>query len=226
MPRGGETKYFDTSFSATVAANADWTGTEIPCTNYIQSDGTTLGAYTDSALIPSAIGAGFGQANGSKYVIKKVRARGEIVSIVASDQADVPTPNTLRVCMIQDLRPNGAQAQGEDVFADMGSAGQNNFNFLAMGAGTGSRFRILADEWVTLNPKAAGTDGANTNSTIRGGTTFSFVWKPKKPVEVFLKANSSTPTVASLSSCNVFLLAHCSFATVAINGCARCYYVD
>lgn len=222
----GETKYFDTSFSQTVAVAADWTGTEVPCTNYIQSDGTTLGAYTDSALIPSAIGAGFGQANGSKYVIKKVRVRGEVVGTVASDQADVPIPNTVRICLIQDTRPNGSQAQGEDVFADMGSAGQNNFNFLAMGAGNGSRFRILADEWVTLQPAVAGTDGANTNSTVRTGALFSFMWKPKKPVEVFLKANSSTPTVASLSSCNVFLLAHAASSTVALNGCARCYYVD
>jgi len=51
-----ETKYFDTVFSQTVASAQDWTGTEVPCVNYIQSDGTTVGAYTDSALIPSAIG--------------------------------------------------------------------------------------------------------------------------------------------------------------------------
>lgn len=222
----GETKYFDTSFSQTVASAGDWTGTEVPCTNYIQSDGTTVGAYTDSALIPFAVGAGYGQVVGSKYNLKKIRVRGEVTGIVGADQADVPPPNSVRVVLVQDLRPNGAQAQGEDVFTDMGNGPQCNYSFLAMGAGTGAKFRILADETIMLQPALAGTDGASTNSVVRSGQTFSFVWKPKQPLQVFLKANSASPTVASLSSANIFLLAHAGSATTttAIQGCARCYY--
>jgi len=220
----GETKYFDTSFSATVSSAADWTGSEVPCTNYIQSDGTTVGAYTDSALIPTAIGAGYGQVVGSRYNLKKIRVRGSVVGVVASDAADVPTASSVRMCLVQDMRPNGAQAQGEDVFTDMGSAAQVNHAFLAMGAGTGARFRILADEWVTLQPAVAGTDGASTNSTVRTGHHFSFVSNFKTPIQVFLKANSATPTVASLSNMNIFLLMHTSLATVAVNGVSRAYY--
>jgi len=119
----GETKYFDTSQgSAGIANAADWTGSELPSTNYIQSDGTTLGAYTDSALIPSAVGAGYGQVVGSKYHLKKIRTRGQIWSIVQSDQADVPLPSTVRMLLVMDTRPNGAQGQGEEVLADMGTA--------------------------------------------------------------------------------------------------------
>jgi len=221
----GETKYFDVSFGASgVSAAADWTGSEVPCTNYIQSDGTTIGAYTDSALIPSAIGAGYGQVVGSKYHLKKIRVRGEVLGVVASDQADVKGPTTVRIVLVLDERPNGAQSQGEDVFPDMGTAAQNNFSFLAMGAGTGGKFRILKDEWITLNPQVAGTDGANTNSTCVGGATFSFAYKPKTPLNVCLKANSATPTVASLSSHNIFLLAHCGTASVLISGVSRAYY--
>lgn len=222
-----ETKYFDTSFSQTISVVADWTGTEVPCTNYIQSDGTTLGAYTDSALIPSAIGAGFGQVVGSKYNLKKIRVRGSVQSLVGSDQADVAVPTTVRVVLVQDLRPNGAQAQGEDVFPDMGTSTQDNFSFLAMGAGNAGKFKILADEWITLDPSVAGTDGANTNSVSRGSKTFSMIWKPKTPLQVLLKANSAVPTVASLSSCNIFLLAHADFGSpsTTIQGAARCYYV-
>lgn len=220
----GETKYFDASFAQVVSVAADWTGSEVPATNYVQSDGTTVGAYTDSALIPSAVGAGYGQVVGSKYWIKKMRVRGEVAGLVAADQADVPAPASVRVCLVQDTRPNGAQAQGEDVFTDMGDAKQVTYSFLAMGAGTGSRFRILADEICMLDPAVAGTDGTNTNSVSREGKTFSFLWKPKKPIQVFLKANSSTPTVASLSNMNVFLLAHASSGVVGINGVARCYY--
>lgn len=223
---GQETKYFDTSFEQNpIATAADWTGTEVPCTNYVQSDGTTVGAYTDSALVPSAVGAGYGQVVGSKYQIKKIRCRGSITANVQSDQADVPGPAIVRVVLVQDTRPNGAQAQGEDIFTDLGGAAQCNFSYLAMGAGQGSRFRILADEFVTLQPAVAGTDGANTNSTARQGATFSFQYKPKKPIEVFLKANSSTPTVASLSNENFFLLAHANTGTIAISGAARCYYL-
>jgi len=222
-----ETKYFDTSFSQVISAAADWTGSEVPCTNYIQSDGTTVGAYTDSALIPSAIGAGYGQIVGSKYLLKKLRVRGVVRSIIASDAADVPPATTVRVVLVQDLRANGAQAQGEEIFTDMGSAFQDNFSFLAMGAGNAGKFKILADEWCTLQPAIAGTDGTNTNSVAREAKTFSFIFKPKKPIQVLLKANSSTPTVASLSNTNIFLLAHHdtnSGGTVAIDGCARCYY--
>jgi len=224
MPTADETKYFDTSQSQTISQAADWTGSEVPCTNYIQSDGTTVGAYTDSALIPSAIGAGFGQVNGSKYKIKKIRCRGQITPAIASDQADVPAPAVVRVALVHDTRPNGAQAQGEDVFPDMGTANQNNWSFMAMGAGNAGRFRILKDAWVQIDPAAAGTDGANTNSTSRTGKTFAFTWKPKVPLEILLKANSSTPTVASLSSGNIFLLAHASGGAISIDGCARCYY--
>jgi len=222
----GETKYFDTSFAQTLANAADWTGTEVPCTNYIQNDGTTLGAYTDAALIPSAIGAGYGNVVGSKYHLKKMRVRGELRSAVAADQADIPLATTARVLLVMDTRPNGAQAQGEEVMADMGTSAQNNFNFLAMGAGQGGRFRILKDEIVQLQPSSAGTDGASTNSAVNGAALFNFTWKPSKTLEVLLKANSASPTVASLSSHNIFLLAH-SNATVigtVISGCARCYY--
>lgn len=80
----------------------------MPCTNYIQSDGTTLGAYTDSALIPSAVGAGYGQVVGSKYMLHKIRVRGQVFPAVNSDQADVPPMASVRVVLVQDLRPNGA----------------------------------------------------------------------------------------------------------------------
>lgn len=227
MPSSDETKYFDTSFNQAIASAADWTGTEVPCTNYLQSDGTTVGAYTDSALIPSAIGAGYGQVVGSKYKIKKIRVRGQVLSGVASDQADVPGPCTVRVALVHDTRPNGSQAQGEDIFTDIGTSPQNNFSFLAMGAGQAGRFRILKDEWMVLQPAVAGTDGASTNSVARTGGLFSFTWKPKVPYEVLLKANSNTPTVASLSNCNIFLVAHTDSATLvnAITGAARAYYL-
>lgn len=225
-PPPTETKYFDTSFQATIATSADWTGTEVPMTNYIQSDGTTVGAYTDSALLPSAIGAGYGQVNGAQFYLKKLRVRGAVLPTVLPDQADVRGPFTVRLCLVYDGQPNGAQAQGENVFTDMGSTYQCVHSFLAMAAGSGGRFRVLKDKTFVLQPGVAGTDGASTNSITNGGAQFSFSVNWRKALRVILKANSSTPTVASLSNCNIFLLALSSGASTNVYGCSRAYFTD
>jgi len=228
MPMPTETKYFDTAFQQTVASAADWTGTEVPCTAYIQSDGTTVGAYTDAALVPSAIGAGYGQVGGNKYYLQRMRVRGQLAPATISDQADVQVATTTRVLLICDTQPNGAQAQGEEVFTDMGSAAHNNFSFLAMAGGAGGRFQVLKDKVFIQQPAVVQTDGASTGSFVRTGNTFKFNVSFKKRRQLVLKANSAVPTVASLSNMNFFLLAHCSATSGApvISGCARAYYVD
>jgi len=225
-PMPTETKYFDTSFNWAIGSAADWTGTEAPMTNYVQSDGTTVGAYTDAAIIPSAIGAGYGQINGNKYYIKRIRIKGAVVPTVESDQADVPGPQTCRIVVVEDTQPQGAQAQGEQIFTDLGSAAAVNFSFLAMAAGSGGRFRILKDKIYINQPGSAGTDGASTMSTSRNGQLFKFNINFSKPRQVILKANSAVPTVASLSNCNIFILAHAQGTTTSLIGAARCYYQD
>lgn len=225
----GETKYFDTTTAFTVPGLADWTGTEVACSSYIQSDGTTVGAYTDAALIPSAIGAGYGQVQGSKYILKKIRIKGQVaMSGTLGDQADGAFGRTVRIVLVQDTQPNGSQAQGEDIFTDLGAANQCNFSFLAMGAGSGGRFRILADKIVALQPSAAQTDGANTGSISFTTPTFKLGHNFKNGLQVLVKANSSTPTVASLSNNNIFMLAHMSSSTPTVTLAAACraYYVD
>lgn len=223
-----ETKYFDTSFTQSIANGADWTGTEVACSNYIQSDGTTVGAYTDSALLPSAVGSGYGQVVGTKYALKALRVRGSLTSNIAADQADVPVPASVTIALVQDTQPNGAQAQGEEVYTDMGAATQVNFSFQAMGAGAGGRFKILKRKTFILQPQLAGTDGTNTNSVVLGGTQFNFEHQWRKPLVTCIKGNSATPTTASLSDNNIFMLAHCSSQSNAVimNGCARAYYLD
>lgn len=221
-----ETKYFDTSFSQNVASAADWTGTEVPCTNYITSDGTTIGAYTASALIPSAVGSGYGQVVGSKYMLKALRVRGAIQPTVSSDAADALAPIYVTLALVLDTQPNGTQAQGEEVYTDLGTADQCNYSFQAMGAGAGGRFKVIKRKTFVLNPGAMGTDGTNTNSVSMNGAQFEFTYQPKKPLLVCIKANSATPTVASLSDNNIFLLAHATSSIVFVQGAARAYYAD
>jgi len=230
-PMPTETKYFDTSFQNTVSVASDWTGSEVACTSYIQSDGTTVGSYTDSALIPSAIGAGYGQINGNKYYLKKLRIRGVAIPTYTADQTDVLQPASIRLTVVMDTQPQGAQAQGESIFTDMGTAAQTHFSFMAMAAGSGGRFQVLKDKTIMIQPAVAAADYAAlpaTNSGVRTGINFKFNMNWKKPLHVMLKANSATPTVASLSNYNIFIIAHCTQATpvLTINGVARAYFSD
>jgi len=223
-----ETKYFDTTFSATVDSAADWATASVPMTSYIQSDGSTVAAYTDRALIPSAVGSGYGQVVGSKYLLKKVHIRGELYGTAAVDQADVLPGTSVRCVLVMDTQPNGAQATGDLVFTDLGNARQCNFSFMAMGAAGNGRFRILKDKIYLLQPANAGTDGTSTNSVICSNGKFNFVYSPKKPISVRIKASGSTPAIAQLTDVNIFLMAHASTAVNApvIAGAARAYYVD
>lgn len=137
-----------------------------------------------------------------------LRVRGEVISNAAADAADVPGARVVTLALVHDTQPNGSQAQGEDVFTDLGLASQCNHSFQAMGAGAGGRFKILKRKSFILQPVVAGTDGTNTNSTNCTGAQFNFEYQPKRPLVTCIKANSATPTVASLSDNNIFLLAH------------------
>jgi len=160
-------------------------------------------------------------------MLKKLRIRGSVIPTVRSDQADVISPVSVRIILVEDTQPQGAQAQGETIFSDMGNQFQMHYSFLAMAAGSGGRFRVLKDKTYMCQPGIAGTDGASTMSVGSNGFEFKMNYNFKMPRQIMLKANSSTPTVASLSNCNIFLIAHATAAiTPVINGAARAYYCD
>lgn len=222
-----ETKYFDTFFSQSVDASADWATTVVAMTSYMNADGSTVSAYTDGALIPSAIGSGYGQVVGNKYVLKKLKCRGEVVPAVVSDAADMTSPTTVRVVLVQDTQPNGAQATGNQLFTDWGSNSQCNYSYQSISSGNGGRFRVLYDRIYQLQPAVAGTDGANTNSVMNNAVKFSFVKTWKNGLKTVIKSGASTPAVASLSDNNIYLLAHAGGgATCTIRGNARASYSD
>ncbi len=222
-----ETKYFDTAVDGhTIATAADWTGTEVPCDVRIGGDGSTVTAYTDSALIPSAQGTGYGELLGTRYRLKAIRIKGSLNAAVQSDQADVARAAIVRVVLVMDTNANGAQAQGETVFTDFGSDAVNCNSFLNMGT-TGGKFRILRDMRVMLQPAVAGTDAANTNTVVRESSLFHMQWKPKKPLVVSLKASAATPATSQLQSHNIFLLALTdSGAGANIDFACRAYFCD
>ncbi len=224
-----ETKYFDTGIQSVVTwTGTDWSASEVPCDNFVNSSGTAA-AYTDSCLVPTAVGSGYGQVNGNRYKLKKIRVRGSLSLAVQADQADMLPPTFVRVMLIHDEQPNGAQAQGEDIMQDIGATGENLYSFKRV-ASTSGRFRVLKDEFVTLQPATAGTDAANTNSLMWSGSQFSFQYQPNVPILVNIKSGNATPTVAGTINCNFFMLVGAVRSAAAIgvivSAATRCYYVD
>jgi len=229
---GPETKYFDTAIDASVTtAGSTWADTEVPCDFYVNSSGAPA-AYTDSALIPSAQGSGYGQVDGLKYRIKKMRIRGSLSTATTTGGTAASSGTLTRLLLIMDTQPNFAQAQGEDVMQDVGDYSSNAYTFQRV-SNTGGRFRILKDKWFRNNPAVAVNNaGATTVSEAYTNSIFKFQWVPKVPVEVNIKAGNATPTVAGLSNLNIFLLAYSynqgagGAQTVNVNAACRTYYFD
>lgn len=224
-----ETKYFDTGINIAVTATATtWADTEVLCDNYINTSGAAA-AYTDACLIPTAVGAGYGQVNGNRYKLKKLRARGSFFTNIQTDQADALNAAQVRMLMVMDKQPNGAQVQGEDVMQDIGDSLENIHAYYKTSTNSG-RFKILKDERFVLQPAAIGTDGANTNSITFETGTFDFTYKPKKPLLVNIKAGNAVPTIAGTVDCNIFLLLFGLVqnvgAAVSLSAACRAYYCD
>ncbi len=224
-----ETKYFDTGiFHAVSWAGTDWSDSEVPCDNFVNGSGTAA-AYTDSCLLPTAIGSAYGEVNGNRYKLKKIRVRGTLVAPVAMNAADMLTAVNVRLMLIHDEQPNGAQAQGEDIMQDVGSVGENLFSYKRVASSSG-RFRILKDNFITLQPATAGTDGTNTNSLAFETAHFSFQYQPNSPILVNVKSGSATPTIASTINCNMFLILAGTrggaAVSITIAAASRAYYVD
>lgn len=225
-----ETKYFDCGINAQVtAAGTDWANTEVPCDNAVNGSGSAA-AYTDCSLIPSTTGSGYGQVNGNRYKLKKVRVRGAIDISNLTLQTAVAAPVIARLVLVMDTSPNGLQAQGEDVFQDIGAAGENQFSFQRVSA-TSGRFRILKDLMIPLDPCATVNNAAATTvSTAYQRKVFSMAWSPKTPYMCNINSSTAFPATSGLVTCNIFLLAYAgSFTGVAalnIQAASRAYYCD
>jgi len=224
----GEVKYFDTGINAAVTtAGTTWATTVVPCDNYVNSGGAPA-AYTDSALVPTAQGSGYGQVNGNKYLLKTLRVKGSLSCTKTTAATNASNPIPVRVVLVMDTMPSGAQAQGEDVFQDFGATEENAYSFLRMAAG-GGRYQILKDKLITINPMVSVNDTtASTVSTTYGQPHFKFAVKPNKEVQI--KTGNATPTIAGTVNCNIFLLAYAYQTTgavaVTVQACSRAYYVD
>lgn len=224
----GEVKYFDTGINAAITtAGTTWADTEVPCDNYVNSGGAAA-AYTDSCLIPTAQGSGYGQVNGNKYLLKTLRVKGALYMPPVALGNGVSAAVPVRLVLVMDNMPSGAQAQGEDVFQDFGATEENAYSFLRMASG-GGRYTILKDKIVTINPMVAANNAAATTVSVAYAQPhFKFAVKVNKEVQI--KTGNATPTIAGTVNCNIFLLAFAYNSTavqaITVQAAARAYYVD
>jgi len=219
-----EEKYFDVSGFSTVSAGANWEGTEVPCDNYIEDDGVTLGAYTESALIPSANGPGYGQVLGAKYQIKRIYVKGHVQITAVGDLADVPESHPTRIALVMDKQAGGAQLQGENVFSDMGNVAACVYSCQQQGL-LSHKYQVLMDHTGMHDVSSTSTDGGNTCSACWTAVPFSFSYEPSHPLIVNVLTSGATPSVAQLKDVNIFLL--CLSGRVGtITFVSRCYYTD
>jgi len=224
--RGPVVKYFDTAIQDTLSTNASWTATEIVCASYIEANGTTVSAYTDSSLNPSAQGVGYGQVTNQRYFIEKIRIKGHIEPDVTTAAASTSGAGVVRIALVIDQNCAGVQAQGENVFTDWGDSTLVNHSFQQTGQITARRYRVVKDFTFIMNiTSAVNNASASTVSYGRREIPFSFMYKPKQPIEVNLLAGVTTPATSSLQDVNMFLLGHSNVGCDII-AVSRCYFTD
>lgn len=230
-PLKPETKYFDCGINAAVTADGTtWADTEVPCANYVTSNGTTS-AYTDSCLIPTANGSGYGQVDGSRFMMKRIRVRGVLRHANTNNVLEAQHSNLVRLVLVMDTQANGVQAQGEDVMQDYGAVPENQFSYQRIAGTAVNRFRVLKDETFVLQADVMGDYNATEAQSIAyRDHFFNFMYQPKKPLQISIATGNATPTVAGALSHNIFLLAFSSrggaATTIRVQAATRCYYCD
>jgi len=217
-----EVKYFDVCGNPAIANTADWTGTEVVCSNYLKDDGVDFSAgYTDAALIPSANGPGYGEILGKRYQIVKLCVQGSVTIDQEEDDPDRITGVSSRLVLVMDKKAGGSQLQGEQVFDDPGIVDILVHAFPQQGQVT-NRFEILEDvrfvHDVSTNPPSNVKTGWHRKH-------FSFVYVPPKPLIVNVLTSGATPAIGQLKDINIFML-HRATEPSHVAFCSRCYYID
>jgi len=227
-----ETKYFDCQFDGSVSSTANWTNSVIPMAQYMAADGSTPTAYTGAALIPSAVGSGYGQVIGNKYRIKKLKIRGKFICPPNTPGSDKGRTAMLRWLVVLDTQANGAQAQADAFMTDWGSTAEMIDSFMSISSGSGGRFQILADQRFVFNPAGIAYDSTLNNfSNIFGGSLFEFEKRWKDGLEVVIKGGGTTPSVTALSGVNIFMVATsyndtAGAQSLLVRGMSRCSYCE
>jgi len=209
-----ERKYFDSYLDdTTVSAGVTWAGTEL-------DDATLL------TLFCPVTGDDINSRHGRKVSVKKIQIRGNWVIPSQQNQTSGDNFGSIRMILYQDTQTNAAQAQGENLMANPGTASvvvchntfQNTANF--------GRFKVLKDFYLTPSMASLSWDGTNLEQNGQY-IPFKITHKFKKPVTINFNATNGG-TVADIVDNSFHLIAHYSSANPSnyVNYQCRTTYTD
>lgn len=206
---GIEKKFYDTSFTGTVAAATDATGGE-----YDPS--------TTSMITTPDQGDGPSQRDGKRINCKYIELKGTI-SLAASElNANPPTYTKVFLALVLDTQTNGAQMNSEDCFKNTVATVNGNVaplrNLLF-----GSRFKILKQKVYDATPTSISHIAVDSFSW--NGRQVEFHWYvPLHDLPVNFNAGT-TASIANVIDNSIHVIAYSTNASVALSYNARLRFV-
>ena len=201
----GEMKYFDTERTqGNLAASTDWTATEYP---------PNVG--TPNTICVPVQGTAINNRVGREVTVYKIKVRGLITVSAQTGQNAGDNYSVCRVALVQDTQTNGAQAQGEEIFAApvTASAVQASSSFQSL-ANTG-RFKVWKDKWIVMEDPNMANDTGATGGIVTTGIAkrFSFVKTFKKGLKVRFNGTNGG-TIADIVDHSWSIYANTTFTTL------------
>jgi len=195
----GEKKYYDINTAVTALNSA-------------------TGTMFSSWFLGLAAGTGENQRIGSRITLASIHAQ---IKLAMYTQA-VPAvlAGTCRVLVWMDKQANGAAPTSSDLLQELTGGGTDPDIFSFRNLDNASRFRILADKWVTLNPATQNaSSGSNLNSRF-----VKFHFKVPKTTINFSSTAGAITEIKSTNFGMLFIPDSTTLMNVAFR--TRCRYFD
>lgn len=193
---GGELKFFDTSYSASIPSPTGATGGEA-------DPGTKL------TLCCPTQGDGDSSRDGRKYTMKSVQINGVVRFVAQTDQTAADVAAVVHIALVLDTQSNGAQLNSEDVYtnpsADAIAAATPLRNLTRV-----SRYKILKVWNMDMPQPEMVWDGTNVEQS---GVMKRFSGYLKLDIPVECIANGGT--IADAQDNSLHMIAFCSSTTTA-----------
>jgi len=197
---GIEKKFYDTSLDPTaLPAPTDCSGGEF------DPSGTSM-------ISTPAQGDTEQNRDGKRIVIKSVQVSGSVATPAATALTATVAPVECFIALVLDMQTNGAQLNSEDVYKNHSADASNATNPLR-NLLFSSRFRVLKEWSVLLEPKTAVNNASATTVSVAGtrGEFDCFI-----PLDLNVNFNSGTSaSIANVIDNSLHIVAFCSSTTLA-----------
>jgi len=185
--------------------------------NVTQFTGSTAGVFFDSFFETLGAGTGENQRIGSRITLSSIHA--QIKMFIDTQASNTISAATTRILVWMDRQANGAAPNTLDILQELTAGGANPDIYSFRNLDNASRFRILADKWVTINPQtqSAALGSQNTARWIK----FHF-----KVPKTTINFSSTTGALTEIKSTNFGMLFISDNALTKLQFRTRCRFFD